>query len=99
LNQVFSEMIAEAVRAAVAQPRDEWTRPALESLTIARRLRLEPNLDPAQETVYEAIVEQRSGFEQLAELAGELGLAPGVMARNVGAGEAIDGPAAYPSGT
>ena len=98
LNQVFSEMIAEAVRAAVAQPRDEWTRPALESLTIVRRLRLEPNLDPAQETVYEAIVERRSGFEQLAELAGELGLAPGVMARNVGASEGHDGPASYPGG-
>jgi Domain of unknown function (DUF3536)/Glycosyl hydrolase family 57 len=82
LNQVFSEMITGAVRRAVAQPRDEWTRPALESLRIARRLRLEPNLDSAQETVYEAIVEGRSGFEQLEELAGELELAPGVMARN-----------------
>jgi len=66
LNHVFREMIAEAVRAAVAQPRNEWTRPALESLTIARRLRLEPNLDPALPLRSNVVSEKTANYSRRA---------------------------------
>jgi hypothetical protein len=80
-NQHFSAMINETVSKAVARPSRVLTSTALELITLARRLMLEPNLEPAQEKVYEAFAAGVPQVGQLTRLAGALGLAHSAVRR------------------
>lgn len=79
-NQLLSDMIAEATRAALADPSEENLKAALDSIAIARSLRLSPGLDRAQEMVHDALTERRAGCERLVDLALALGLSPELAA-------------------
>ncbi len=74
-NQHFSAMINKAVSLGVERPSRVLTSAALELIALARRLTLEPNLEPAQEKVYDAFAAGVPHVGQLARLAGVLGLA------------------------
>jgi alpha-amylase/alpha-mannosidase (GH57 family) len=77
----FSEMIAAASDEAAANPTPENTRRALDAIAIAKRLRLAPNLDSAQEAIYDAIMSNGATAEALATLASKLGLSPEVYSK------------------
>jgi alpha-amylase/alpha-mannosidase (GH57 family) len=79
-NELFSSMIAAAVKIAASDLRQDHIHRALEAVALAKRLGLSPNLDPAQEMVYEALAERRPGHERLSELAAALGVSPAVVA-------------------
>ncbi len=80
-NQHFSAMINEAVSKAVERLSRAFTSTALELIALARRLALEPNLEPAQERVYAAYAAAVPRAGQLARLAGALGLAHSALRR------------------
>jgi len=80
-NESFSAMINEAVAKAVERPSRMLAKRALELIALARRLGLEPSLEPAQERVYEAFVMGVPQGGQLARLAGALGLAHSAVRR------------------
>ncbi len=71
-NQLFGELIAQAVRIAATELREDRARQALEGVALAKQLGLTPNFDTAQETVYEALAERRPGYERLLDLAAAL---------------------------
>lgn len=92
VSRTFEEMIARAVRYALANPSAENFQAPLMLVTLARKLSLEANLEEAQESVYEVLRRGVPATEELRELAVVLGLAPSLLMRselNVG-GDAFD---------
>ncbi|HTW86409.1 MAG TPA: DUF3536 domain-containing protein [Candidatus Binataceae bacterium] len=79
-NAAFSTMIAGAVTAAVAKPDPTTTQVALEVITLARRLGLEPNLETPQEFVYAALTDRGIDSRPLQPLATALGLSNRIFA-------------------
>ena len=71
-NELFGELIAQAVRIAATELREDRARQALEGVALAKQLGLTPNFDVAQEMVYEALVQRRPGYERLLDLAAAL---------------------------
>lgn len=74
LNQLFTEMVAEAARNAVANPSEENLAAATDAIAITRFLRLSPGLDEAQEMIYQALTERWTGYQRLAQVAVVLGI-------------------------
>jgi alpha-amylase/alpha-mannosidase (GH57 family) len=82
VRATFEEMIARAVRYALANPSAENFQAALVPLTLARKLNLEADLEQAQEYVYEALKNGAPMMNEMRELASVLGLAPGLVQRS-----------------
>jgi len=80
-NESFAAMINEAVTKAVERPSRVLANAALALIALSRRLGLEPNLEPAQERIYDAFVAGVPQAGQLARLAGALSLAHSVVRR------------------
>jgi alpha-amylase/alpha-mannosidase (GH57 family) len=83
VRRTFEEMIVRAVLNALAAPSAENMQTPLVLVKLARKLKLEANLEQAQEAVYEALRSEAmaSAPEALHELASVLGLAPGLLLR------------------
>ncbi|HEX8136816.1 MAG TPA: DUF3536 domain-containing protein [Pyrinomonadaceae bacterium] len=85
VRRTFEEMILRAVLSALSAPSTENVQRPLMLVKLARKLKLEANLEQAQEAVYEALrdaspaVSSSPAPEALHELAGVLGLAPGLL--------------------
>lgn len=75
-RRMFQEMIARAVRQAVADPAPENLQTALTLITLAKELKLDANVERAQEFVYQAIEDNVPDPQQLHDLAALLGLSP-----------------------
>ncbi|HEX8773922.1 MAG TPA: DUF3536 domain-containing protein [Pyrinomonadaceae bacterium] len=90
VSRTFEEMIARAVRYALAHPSAENFQSPLMLVTLARKLNLEANLEEAQESVYEALKRGMSTTEELRELSVVLGLAPGLLMRAGLTGSSVD---------
>ncbi len=73
-NLLFSEMVTQTVRDAAGDPSPAKLRAAFDTISIAKRLRLEPNFEPAQEAVYEAVARRQSGSASLLDLGAALEL-------------------------
>src|SRR5260370_31571703 len=73
-NLVLTEMVANRVSNAVADPAPAKLRAAFDTISIAKRLRLEPNFEPAQEAVYEAVARRQPGSASLLDLGAALEL-------------------------
>ncbi|HEV2912491.1 MAG TPA: DUF3536 domain-containing protein [Pyrinomonadaceae bacterium] len=82
IRRTFEGLIARAVRHALKNPSAENSQPALVLVRLARKLKLEANLEQAQEAVYEALRAGRPVPVETRELASELGLAPALLARS-----------------
>jgi hypothetical protein len=54
-SRIFEDMIARAVQLAVADPREDHQAKALTLVQLTRRLGLNPNLERAQEVLFEAL--------------------------------------------
>ncbi len=80
-NEIFGKMINEVVSKAVERPSRVPANAALELIALSKRLELTPNLDPAQERIYEALVAGARNSGQLARLAGAVGLAHSAVRR------------------
>jgi hypothetical protein len=74
-NESFAAMINDVVSKAVEGPSRSLTKAALDLIALSRRLNLEPNLEPAQERIYEAFIAGVPHAGQLARLTSALGLA------------------------
>lgn len=81
VNERFSAMITEAVRAAVEHPAPAVLRGASDLLVLADNLHLDPNLDDAQEAIYEVFVGGRTDVTKFSKLASGLGLSPAALKR------------------
>ena len=81
-NEAFAEMINDLVSKIVERPSRSLTKAALDLVPLARRLDLEPNLEPAQERLYHAFLAGVPHAGQLARLAGALGLAHSAVRRH-----------------
>ncbi|HEX8144874.1 MAG TPA: DUF3536 domain-containing protein [Pyrinomonadaceae bacterium] len=79
VSRTFEEMIARAVRYALANPSAENFQSPLVLVRLARKLNLEANLEESQEVVYEALRRGIPATQELRELAAVLGLAPGLF--------------------
>ena len=73
-NLLFSEMVTQTVRDAAGDPSPAKLRAAFDTISIAKRLRLEPNFEPAQEAVYEAVARRQPGSASLLDLGAALEL-------------------------
>jgi hypothetical protein len=71
-NRIFSVIVREAVQAAVNDPTEANVQVPVELLEIVKQLGLEPDLNRAQEILFEA-ADTSSDFELLAPLAERLG--------------------------
>jgi hypothetical protein len=80
-NQLFTEMVTQTVRDAASDPSEAKLRAAFDAISIARKLRLEPNFDPAQEAVYEAVARRKPGSGGLLDLGAALGLSRETLAK------------------
>ena len=80
-NEIFSKMINDVVGKAVERPSRVPANAALELIALSKRLELAPNLDPAQERIYEALAAGTRNSGQLARLAGAVGLAHSAVRR------------------
>ncbi len=80
-NEAFAGMIKDVVSKAVEHPTRAVANSALELLTLARRLNLDPNLEPAQELIYDALIVGGRNAGQLARLAAAVGLAHSAVRR------------------
>ncbi len=80
-NESFATMINDVVSKAVERPSRLLTNAALDLIALSRRLDLEPNLEPAQERVYQAFLAGARKAGQLARLAGAVGLAHSAVRR------------------
>jgi len=78
-NESFGAMINDAVSKAVEQPSRGIIRAAMDLLALSKRLALQPNLDVAQEAVYQAFARELPHAGQLARLGSALGLAQNVL--------------------
>jgi Domain of unknown function (DUF3536) len=82
-NLLFSEMVTQAVRDAAGDPAPANLRAAFDAISIAKKLRLEPNFEPAQEAVYEAVARRKPGSGSLLDLGAALGLSREALAKLV----------------
>ncbi len=80
-DESFAAMINDVVSKAVERPSRGLANTALELIALSRKLDLEPNLEPAQERVYEALHAGVRNTGQLARLAGALGIAHSAVRR------------------
>jgi hypothetical protein len=80
-NLLFTEMVTQAVRDAADDPASAKLRAAYDAISIAKKLRLEPNFDPAQEAVYEAVGRRKPGSGSLLDLGAALGLSRETLAK------------------
>ena len=74
-NESFAAMINDLVNKAVERPARTSANHALDLIALSRKLDLEPNLEPAQERIYEALTAGQRNLGQLARMAGAVGLA------------------------
>ena len=81
-NASFAAMINEAVTKAAERPSRVLTKAALDLIALARRLDLEPNIEPAQERLYYAFMAGVPHAGQLARLTGAVGLAHSATRRH-----------------
>ncbi|HVG34992.1 MAG TPA: DUF3536 domain-containing protein [Pyrinomonadaceae bacterium] len=81
VREVVEAMIKRSVRYALDNPSAENFQAALMLVGLARKLNLEADLERAQEAVYEALRKGAPASAELRELAGVLGLAPGLLER------------------
>lgn len=79
INRLFEETMTQTARRAVDNPSAENLRTALTLIAAAKKLRLEANLEHAQEVVYEALQTRSSVSVEMRKLAIKLGLAPGLL--------------------
>lgn len=92
-NGSFSAMINDAVRMAVERPSRGILRSAMDLIELSQRLGLNPDLDPAQELLYEEFAQGRPDSGHLTRLAVALGLAPQAIRRHrAPRGRAVFGP-------
>jgi hypothetical protein len=92
MRRKFENLIAETVRAAVTAPESDQSSTVLSLFNLADQLSLQPNLERAQEIIYEALQVKHELNENLDELALKLGLAPrvphdAVLLKETGDGE------------
>jgi alpha-amylase/alpha-mannosidase (GH57 family) len=80
-NDSFGAMINDAVARAVERPSRVLIKAAIDLIELSRRLGLEPNLDSAQEHVYDAFTQDRPHAGQLSRLASALQLSQSAMRR------------------
>ncbi len=80
-NQAMTAMIDRAVHSALANCGAAELRGVIELVELSRAMRLEPNLDSAQEMVYAALAAGRPGSARLSELEDLLGFAPESLKR------------------
>jgi len=85
-NRQFSAMITDAVRSAVEHPTPPALRAPIELLELARKLHLDPDLEQAQEAVYDAFARAAADLSRLSKLAAALGLSPAALKRFKAAG-------------
>jgi hypothetical protein len=81
-NETFAAMINELVSKTVERPSRSLTKAALDLIALARRLDIEPNLEPAQEQIYHAFLAGVPHAAQLARLTSALGLAHSAVRRH-----------------
>jgi hypothetical protein len=93
-NESFGAMINDVVNKAVERPSRLLTNAALDLVTLSRRLDLEPNLEWAQERIYQAFLDGVAHAGQLARLAGAFGLAHSAIRRSKISGRAVENQAA-----
>jgi alpha-amylase/alpha-mannosidase (GH57 family) len=83
--RMFEQMITRTARQAAEHPTAEAVRTATDVADLANRLKLELNLDRAQEALYDAMVDQLPDPAELRELALMLNVSPTVVnAQSVG---------------
>jgi alpha-amylase/alpha-mannosidase (GH57 family) len=80
-NAAFSELINDAVAKAVERPSQVLAKAAHDLIVLSRNLELQPNLDAAQEKVYQAFLAGVAQVGRLVRLAGALGLASSATKR------------------
>jgi uncharacterized protein DUF3536 len=80
-NLLFTEMVTQTVRDAAGDPAPAKLRAAFDTISVAKKLRLEPNFDPAQEAVYEAVARRKPGSGSLLDLGAALGLSRETLAK------------------
>ncbi|MFL6209496.1 MAG: DUF3536 domain-containing protein [Pyrinomonadaceae bacterium] len=76
VQQQLEEMITRSVRHAMSEPAEENYQAALALITLAQRLKLEANMERAQESVYEALSAGAPMTEGLRALIAQLRLTP-----------------------
>jgi hypothetical protein len=91
MRRKFENLIAETVRAAITAPESDQPSTVLSLFNLADQLSLQPNLERAQEIIYEALQVKHELNENLDELALKLGLAPRVPHDAVLSNETSDG--------
>ena len=77
--QRFEELITRAARQAAVEPTSENVRTAVDLTELAGRLKLEVNLDRAQEALYDAMVDTIPDTSELRQLALLLNVSPAVV--------------------
>ena len=75
-SRIFEEMVTRTVSFAINHPADENIESALTLLALTKKLRLQINLERAQEIVYEALQHGSVRPDAVQQLAIELGLSP-----------------------
>jgi hypothetical protein len=80
-NLLFTEMVTQTVRDTAGDPAPAKLQAAFDTISIANKLRLEPNFEPAQEAVYEAVARGRPGAGSLLDLGAALGLSRETLAK------------------
>jgi alpha-amylase/alpha-mannosidase (GH57 family) len=80
-SRMLGDMIREAVVRATTQPFVESIRAATLLVELARHLRADAHLAPAQEILYRALLEQAISPSAMSALAIALGFAPSVVGR------------------
>jgi alpha-amylase/alpha-mannosidase (GH57 family) len=74
--RIFEDMITRAIQYAINNAHPEAFRTALELLSLIKRLRINANLEKAQETIYQAIKDGLIINEDIREMGLQIGLAP-----------------------
>jgi hypothetical protein len=78
---IFSEMITDAVRLAVAKPTEKHLGTAVSLINLASRLRIEPEYDQAQEAIYELVCRGEPLSGPMRAIGLFVGLAPSLIDR------------------
>lgn len=85
-NRSFSELITNAVGSAVEHPTPPALNAATNLLDLAAKLRLVPDLEQAQEAIYDAFSQAKVDLIRLSKLAAALGLSAAALKRLKSAG-------------
>ncbi len=83
-NEIFASTINQAVAKAVERPSRALANTVMDLQALSKRLVLDPNLEPAQESLYQAFAAGAPHTGQLARLAGAVGLAHSAVRRPKG---------------